>query len=114
MVLDKVKGLLKLSQDEPLVTFTVGMVTDEVLNYCNLTSIPERLENVVAMMCFDVIKQSGLSLSEDKEDHVKSIREGDTTIQYVSTTEMIVERIKNPSFMFNYTAQLNTFRRLRR
>ena len=114
MILTKVKDLLRLDQDEPLVAFTVGMVTDEVLNYCNLTSIPERLENVVAMMCFDAIKQSGLLASKDNSDNVKSIREGDTTIQYVSTTEMIVERIKNPSFMFNYTSQLNAFRRPRR
>lgn len=111
-VLEKVKGLLKITVEDPMIDFTVDLVTEEVLNYCNLIAIPEKLENVVVMMCIDNLKQSGLQTSTDNSN-VKSIKEGDTTIQYVSSTEMVLERVKSPSFMFNYTAQLNRFRKSR-
>ncbi len=114
MVLEKVNAVLKITREDPTVNFTVDLVTDEVLNYCNLKTIPQKLENVIAMMCIDTLKQSGISSSSGEDaGNVKSIKEGDTTIQYVSSTEMVLERVKNPSFMFNYTAQLNRFRKLR-
>lgn len=110
---EKVKELLGTDNDTA-VDFTVAMVTDEVLNYCNLKQLPERLENIVVMMCCDALKQNGLDKEhQDQSDNIKSIHEGDTSISYISPTEVILERVKNPSFMFQYASQLNRFRRLR-
>ena len=54
-MLERLKKLLGIADDskDELLQFTIDNVTDMVLNYCNITEVPEKLENIILSMCVD-------------------------------------------------------------
>lgn len=111
--LERIKKLLGISDDskDEILQFTIDNVTDMVLNYCNITEVPEKLENIILSMCVDKYRAESLG-SEISPGAVKSISEGDVSVSYGSAYSVS----DNPGmeFLKGYKAQLDRFRRLGR
>ena len=112
-MLERLKKLLGIADDskDELLQFTIDNVMDMVLNYCNITEVPEKLENIILSMCVDKYRAESLG-SETSQGAVKSISEGDVSVSYGSAYSVS----DNPGmeFLKGYKAQLDRFRRLGR
>jgi len=85
-------------------------VGQSIKNYCNRNDIPEGLKYVHANMVIDLI-----SLKEkERSDAVatKSVKEGDTQVVFealqATSSESATQKV-----LYNYTSQLNKYRKLR-
>ena len=111
--LERLKKLLGIADDskDEVLQFTIDNVMDMVLNYCNITEVPEKLENIILSMCVDKYRAESLG-SEISQGAVKSISEGDVSVSYGSAYSVS----DNPGmeFLKGYKAQLDRFRRLGR
>lgn len=111
--LERLKKLLGIADDskDEVLQFTIDNVMDMVLNYCNITEAPEKLENIILSMCVDKYRAESLG-SETSQGAVKSISEGDVSVSYGSAYSVS----DNPGmeFLKGYKAQLDRFRRLGR
>lgn len=111
--LERLKKLLGIADDskDEVLQFTIDNVMDMVLNYCNITEVPEKLENIILSMCVDKYRAESLG-SETSQGAVKSISEGDVSVSYGSAYSVS----DNPGmeFLKGYKAQLDRFRRLGR
>ena len=83
--LERLKKLLGIADDskDEVLQFTIDNVMDMVLNYCNITEVPEKLENIILSMCVDKYRAESLG-SETSQGAVKSISEGDVSVSYGS------------------------------
>ena len=112
-MLERLKKLLGIADDskDEVLQFTIDNVMDMVLNYCNITEVPEKLENIILSMCVDKYRAESLG-SETSQGAVKSISEGDVSVSYGSAYSVS----DNPGmeFLKGYKAQLDRFRRLGR
>lgn len=78
-IINTIKINLKLNNDEN--NLIISDVIQEVLNYCNLTELPLKLEPFVRKKVKSVINyetENGTSAVFD----VKTVKEGDTSITY--------------------------------
>lgn len=109
--LERLKQLLGITDNTKdfVLQYELDTVTDMVLNYCNITEIPEKLENIILSMCVDKYRAESLG-SETAQGTVKSISEGDVSVSYGSAYSVS----DNPGmeFLNGYKAQLDRFRRL--
>lgn len=68
------------------IDFEVMKTTNYVMNYCNITTIPEILNpRIIDRICADFLyykKNSGSLEGFNYDAVIKSIKEGDTTITY--------------------------------
>ncbi len=87
-------------------------VAQAIKNYCNRNDIPKELEFVHANMVIDLISFKENSNSEDGNLIVKSITEGDTQVTLENNKASLSESLTQ-NILFNYTSQLNKFRKLR-
>ena len=88
----------------------ISDIIQEVLNYCNITDIPEALEPFIRKKVKTIINYENENGTETVFD-VKSIKEGDTSITY-NTDEVSRETIYGLSEQDR--AVLKRFRRLRK
>lgn len=113
-MIGKLKLLLGIdvsdASKDSLLEFCIALVSEDVLNYCNIDSIPERLQTTVVAMCADCFRAAQYG-KESFAGEEKSISEGDTTIQYVTAAD-VVAAASGASFLNPYRAQLNRFRRV--
>lgn len=74
------------SSDNAHIEFELNKTLNYVLNYCNITEIPEILDyRIIDRVCSDFLyykKNSGSLHGFDYDAVIKQIKEGDTTIQY--------------------------------
>lgn len=79
-------GYTTSDADYEQVDFELDKVTNYVLNYCNITKIPDVLDQrIIDKVCGDFLyykKNSGSLSGFNYEAVIKSIKEGDTTITY--------------------------------
>ncbi len=72
--------------DNANIEFELNKTLNYVLNYCNITEIPEILDyRIIDRVCSDFLyykKNSGSLHGFDYDAVIKQIKEGDTTIQY--------------------------------
>ena len=112
-MLKKLKQLLGITDDSKdfVLQYVIDTVTDMALNYCNIDTLPEQLENIVLAMCMDMYRAESLG-QETAQGAVKSMTEGDVSVSFGSAYSVV----DNPSMAFlkGYTAQLDRFRRLGR
>lgn len=104
----KVKENLKIADDTK--DLTISDVIQEVMNYCNLTELPEVLEPFIRKKVQTIINyelENGTASVFD----VKSIKEGDTSTTY-NTDEVSKETVYGLSI--NDKKCLQSFRRTRR
>ena len=87
-VIDRLKQLGYATTDEDFdtVEFELNKILNYVMNYCNITEIPDILDpRIIDRVCSDFLyyKKNSVSLAGFNYDAViKQIKEGDTTIQY--------------------------------
>lgn len=84
-------------------------VSDMVCNYCNIDDVPKGLENVMLNMAVDLYRAESLG-QEQAEGSVKSITEGDVTVSFASASS--ASENLGMTFLKDYTAQLNRYRKL--
>lgn len=79
-------GYTVTTSDEEQVNFELKKITNYVLNYCNITTIPEILDlRIIDRVCAEFLfykKNSGTLVGFDYDTVIKQIKEGDTTISY--------------------------------
>ena len=80
-------GYAPQESDHPQIDFELKLVCDYVLNYCNITEIPEIIDyRLIDRVCAKYLfnkKQSGTLEGFDYEIAIRKIKEGDTSIDYV-------------------------------
>ena len=79
-------GYSYTQNDAETVEFELAKILDYVMNFCNITEIPEILDKrIIDRVCGDFLyykKNSGSLEGFNYEEVIKSIKEGDTTITY--------------------------------
>jgi hypothetical protein len=87
-VISRLKQLGYTATDDDLeqIDFELQKTLNYVMNYCNITTIPEILDpRIVDRVCSDFLyykKNSGSLEGFNYDAVIKQIKEGDTTIQY--------------------------------
>ena len=102
-MLDKLKLLLgdSFAGQDALLSFWLDAAIDFALSYCNLSELPQRMENLVVRMAADLARSSSGGTA-------KSLTEGSKSVTFASVADF------DPSGLLgSYAAQLNAFRRLR-
>ena len=100
-------GITDNSQDG-LLRFLLGYARNLVLNYCNITEIPDGLRPVLVMIAAG---EYGL-YGNGGDDEMSSLKEGDTTVNFVTALDRL-KAMDQSTFLLNYQDQLNAFRRMR-
>ena len=90
----------------------VDEIAQSIMTYCNRNDIPNELKFVHANMVIDLITQDQRKISESDNLFAKTIKEGDVQITFESN-RISTSEVATQSIIFNYTAQLNKFRKLR-
>lgn len=113
--LNKFKPLLGIevadtSQDVQL-TFILDDVTNTILNYCNLKTLPKGLETTAYRMAMDVFRNESIGTAEYAGGSVSSISEGDTSVGFAGGA--YADSGFSESLLKNYIIQLNNFRRIK-
>lgn len=79
-------GHVVTDEDNEHIKFELNKTLNYVMNYCNITTIPEILDpRIIDRVCADFLyykKNSGNLEGFNYEAVIKSIKEGDTQIQY--------------------------------
>lgn len=82
-------GFTPTITDEPQIQFELDLILDYIVNYCNFndrTDIPQILDKrIIDRVCSEYLlkkKNSGQLQGFDYEAAVKTIKEGDTQIQF--------------------------------
>lgn len=79
-------GYTATDEDNEQIDFELIKILNYVKNYCNITTIPDILDpRIVDRVCSDFLyfkKNSGSLEGFNYEAVIKSIKEGDTQIQY--------------------------------
>lgn len=112
-VFEKIKLLLGIddASKDDVINFCISLVTDEVLNYCNIEVLPARLENIVVAMCVDCFNFAMYGEGDSARGEAKAIKEGDTSIDFVTCAD-IMSVSNDGGYMKKYSAQLDRFRKL--
>lgn len=79
-------GYTAKDEDTPQIEFELKNTINYVLNYCNITVIPEMLDTrIIDRICSDFLyykKNSGSLEGFNYDAVIKQIKEGDTSISY--------------------------------
>ena len=82
----KMLGYIVTQDDYTHLDYELNKTTNYVLNYCNITTIPDILDpRIIDRICADFLyykKNSGSLDGFNYDAVIKEIREGDTTIKY--------------------------------
>lgn len=102
-VLENVKTLLGIANEkwDDVINTHILLLTQEILNYCNIDELPKKLNPVLVKLIV-----SHMKVGTDEFITVSSTKFGDTSVSY--NTEPI-----NPSILDDVTSQLNKCRKMR-
>lgn len=82
----KMLGYTTTAEDTEMLEFELQKTLNYVLNYCNITEIPEILDyRIIDRVCSYFLynkKNSGSLEGFDYDVVIKSVKEGDTTLTY--------------------------------
>ncbi|MFH5185730.1 phage head-tail connector protein [Paenibacillus sp. TAB 01] len=111
----KLKSLLGIPQDttekDERLSFVLETVIQSVLTYCRITEIPEALDNVVLQIAEDYYRSKYSTEFEQTAPAVVSVKRGDVQTNFGSS-KPVVSAGAGASFVRNYAAQLNAYRRM--
>lgn len=107
----KAKGLEMTDDDIRLAAEETEQV---IINYCNISKVPEALRFTWANMAVDVLK----SLNADQTGEAanggpSSLNMGDTSLSFSSGTSATGHTVNLDDLINNYRAQLQKFRRIK-
>lgn len=112
MELIKLKELLGISESDitkdTILNFIILDVEETILNYCNITAVPEGLLHTSYRMAIDLYRNENLGHEESALGSISSISEGDTATSFKQSVE---ESFKN-TVLKNYTHALNRYRKM--
>ncbi|WP_139116793.1 hypothetical protein [Paenibacillus polymyxa] len=115
-LLTKLKVLLGLPVTETdkdvQLSFALNFTIDGIKNYCNISDIPEQLENTLLLIAKDYYLNQFVApaTAGEGEKNVQSIKRGDVQFTFFADAKQGVE---GTAFIKSYATQLNAFRRLR-
>ncbi|WP_339245292.1 hypothetical protein [Paenibacillus sp. FSL F4-0243] len=92
--------------------FALQTIVQEIKTYCNISSIPEDLDNVLLHIAEDYYRTKYSTEFEQATPAVTSIKRGDVTTAFGSAKATVTVG-SGAAFVRNYAAQLQAFRRLR-
>ncbi|MDZ4991902.1 phage head-tail connector protein [Clostridium perfringens] len=95
-----------IEASDEIIDLEIEKAKADVCTYCNISTIPPGLINIVANIAFDYINLRVQSKANDDKE-VKSIQEGDTTITFNSNSTNIKSK---KSIFDDYLVTLNKFR----
>lgn len=79
-------GYTPVASDNDMLEFELTRILNYVLNFCNITEIPEILDyRIIDRVCADFLyykKNSGSLEGFNYDTVIKSVKEGDTTVAY--------------------------------
>lgn len=106
-MLEKIKRRLKIEDNlsDAIIEDFIEEATQRILNYCNISELPNELEFVVIQIVQDMFKENN--------QQVESITRGDITIKYVTENYNKLTGAGGADFLNNYIGILNKFRRVR-
>lgn len=112
-MLEKLKMILGAqdTENDGVFSFTLESAEQAVKSYCNIEEIPAALENTVVRIAADICRSEGYGQANAPR-MAQSVSRGDVSVNYgnsAATAE--IGGVK--SFIDDYKAQLNAFRRLR-
>lgn len=92
--------------------FSLDFTIDGIKNYCNISDIPEQLENTMLLIAKDYYLNQFVApaAAGEGEKNVQSIKRGDVQFTFFADAKQGVE---GTAFIKAYGTQLNAFRRLR-
>jgi hypothetical protein len=108
-VLQRAKMLLNLTNNhhDSLIEYHLNSISQSILNFCNLPSLPIELEHIVINKAVRVLTPLLAaiepSIPQAEVAEAKKIQRGDTTIEYTTET----------SILDDIRPQLYRFRKLR-
>lgn len=99
-------GYSVTGSDDDLIDFCISKVEQHIKNFCNIPAVPDELQEVaVDMVCGELLNMKFLTGSLDdlsglnlEVRGVKTITEGDTTVQFADT---------DPSDAAKFTSLIN-------
>ncbi len=118
--LKRVKQLLGMPEEDTnkddLLLFLIEKAEDMVKNYCRIREIPEELKNIIASMAQELyrIERPG---EEEAMGAVKTFSQGDMSVSFESSSSgeypsaTLLRSYGGLTFLRNYTAQLDAFRK---
>lgn len=81
-------GYTSKETDDEIIEFELEKILNYVMNYCNITEIPDVLDpRIVDRVCCEFLfyqKNSGQLDGFDYDTVIKEIKEGDTTLKYAT------------------------------
>lgn len=113
-VIDIVKLKLPLDDQTPelLLKMHIEEVGRSIKTYCNRNDIPSELQFTYANMVVDLINGEKRRTEPDGQSSVSAIKEGDVQVTFGSARVETKERATE-QLLFDYSKQLNKFRKLR-
>ena len=113
--LETIKALLGIdledkSQDTNLL-FAMENVKSIILNYCNVSYLPEGLYTTACRMVLDLYRNENYGQAEYTGSSVSAIKEGDISVNFAGGS--YIDSAFSASLLKDYQSQLNCFRRLR-
>lgn len=115
-LLTKLKVLLGLPVTEVdkdvQLSFALSFTIDGIKNYCNISDIPEQLENTMLLIAKDYYlnQLAEPATAGEAELNVQSVKRGDVQFNFAAYAKKGVE---GTAFIKSYATQLNAFRKLR-
>ncbi|WP_129600461.1 phage head-tail connector protein [Anaerophilus nitritogenes] len=113
--LEKLKLLLGITtkdittDKEFILQFAIDKATDIIKNYCNISKLPEELNNIVLNIALDIYRKENLGSESEAIGPIRSIQEGDTTTTYGDSQNAD----QKGDLLKDYRSQLKPFRKLR-
>lgn len=84
-------GYVVTESDDETIEFELNKILNYVMNYCNITEIPEILDpRITDRVCGEFLfyKKNGGQLDDfDYDAVIKEIKEGDTTLKYATGSD---------------------------
>lgn len=109
--INKLKSLLGIentdSTKDNILLFIMDDVNETILNYCNITELPQGLEHTALRMAVDLYRGEDFG-NEDSPTSISSLDEGDTKVQFKNSID---ENLKD-TLLKDYMPQLNRYRRI--
>lgn len=121
-VLQRLKSLNSIKEDDVtydhILETIIEFAYDSIIIYCHLEydEFPPMLYTTLIFMCYDYLRRGGWLKSEDdiEDGKIKSIREGDVTVQMATDMEIQAFLQSDSSVMSSYYYKLNSFRRFQK
>ena len=84
-------GYTATDEDSAIIDFELEKILNYVMNYCNITEIPNILDpRIIDRICGEFLfyqKNSGNLEGFDYDAVIKEIKEGDTTLKYATGSD---------------------------